>query len=271
MTSASATIRVGAALAPGRDTVTTPDTPPPAPRAGAAKPNPFLEIAVTIVVPSLVLIQLSGDDWLGRVGALMLALAFPVGWGLWDGMRRHKVNWLAVIGAVSTLITGGIALLQIDTQWLAVKEASISALIGLVVAASAWTRRPLIQALVFDASLFDVDRIRQRLAKRRSEAEFEARLRTGTLLLAGTFAFSAVANFFLTRWVVTSPSGSEAFNQELGRLTLLSYPVIAIPSMLMMMALMWWLAQSASRLTGLTVAELFGPEPTSPPAGPGQP
>lgn len=124
---------------------------------------------------------------------------------------------------------------------------------------------------MFDASLFDVDRIRQRLAERRSESEFEARLRTGTLLLAGTFAFSALANFFLTRWVVTSPSGSEAFNQELGRLTLLSYPVIAIPSMLMMMALMWWLAQSASRLTGLTLAELFGPEPAPPPSGSGQP
>ena len=249
----------------------THDTPPLARRADAAKPNPFLEIAVTIVVPSLVLMQLSGDDRLGRVGALVLALAFPIGWGLWDGMRRRKVSWLALIGVVSTLMTGGIALLQIDTQWLAVKEASIPALIGLVVAGSAWMRRPLIHALVFDASLFDVDRIRQRLSERRSEAEFEARLRTGTLLLASTFAFSAVANFFLARWVVTSPSGSEAFNQELGRLTLLSYPVIAIPSMVMMMALMWWLAQSASRLTGLTMAELFGPEPAPPPPGPGQP
>lgn len=237
----------------------TPTDPARAADASAARPNTFVEIGVTILVPSLVLMQLSGADRLGSAGALLLALAFPVGWGVWDGLRRRRVNWLAVIGVFSTLATGGIALLQIDTQWLAVKEAAVSGVIGVVVAASAFTRRPLIHALVFDAAIFDVARIRQRLSERRAEAAFDARLRQGTLGLAGTFAFSAAANFFLTRWIVTSPSGSEAFNHELGRLTLLSYPVIALPSMVMMMALMWWLARCASRLTGLPVAELFGP------------
>jgi len=66
-------------------------------------------------------------------------------------------------------------------------------------------------------------------------------------MLAGTFLFSSVMNYLLARWVVTSPAGTEAFNAELGRMTLLSYPVIAIPSMLMMMGVMFYLARGARR------------------------
>jgi hypothetical protein len=66
-----------------------------------------------------------------------------------------------------------------------------------------------------------------------------------------------VANYLLARWVVTSPAGTEAFNQELGRLTLLSYPVIAIPSTVMMMALLWWLARQAKALTGLDMGDML--------------
>ncbi|MFY9514340.1 MAG: VC0807 family protein [Rubrivivax sp.] len=130
----------------------------------ATKPNPLLEIAVTIVAPSLVLMSASGP--LGPTGALLAALALPVGYGLWDGWRRRRLNWLALVGVLSTLLTGGIGLMQLDAQWLAVKEAAVPALMGLVIAASAWTRRPLIHALVFDAALLDTARIQSLLAAR---------------------------------------------------------------------------------------------------------
>lgn len=222
-----------------------------------AKPNALLEIGITILVPALILMQLSAETRLGPTRALLLALAFPLGWGLWDGWRRHKLNWLAVLGVVSTLLTGGIGLLALDAQWLAVKEAAVPGLIGLVILGSTWTRNPLIRLLVFNATLFDTERVHRALAERGTEAAFEARLRTGTLLLACTFFFSSVANYVLARWVVTSPAGTEAFNEELGRLTLLSYPVIAIPSTVMMMALLLWLARGARALTGLKLGDML--------------
>lgn len=225
------------------------------------KPNPLIEIVVTIVVPALILTNLSGKERLGTVGALLFALALPLCWGLWEAATRRKVSWLAVLGVVSTLLTGGIGLLELDPYWLAVKEAAVPSLIGLVILGSAWTRTPLIRMLVFNAQLFDVDKVHQALEERRSTEAFEQRLRQGTVLLAGTFFFSAVANFILTRWVVTSPAGTEAFNQELGRLTALSYPVIAIPSMLMMMAVMYWLARGARSLTGLPLADMLQGNP----------
>lgn len=223
----------------------------------AAKANPLLEIAVTIIVPAIVLMKFSGVDSLGPLNALLLGLAFPLVWGVWEGLRRRKLSWLAVLGVFSTLLTGGIGLMALDAKWLAVKEAFVPSLIGLVIMGSVWTRRPLISLMVFNASVFDVDRINAALQAKGNTQAFQACLRQGTVGLAGTFFFSAVANFVLTRYVVSSPAGTEAFNQELGRLTLLSYPIIAIPSMLMMMGLMYWLARQAKALTGLDMNDML--------------
>lgn len=233
------------------------DTSPPAPPRPASNGNPLLEIVITILIPAVILMQLSRPDRLGTAGALVLALAFPVGWGVLEGVRRRKLNWLAVLGVVSTLLTGGIGLLKLDPQWLAVKEAAVPGLIGLAVLGSNWTRWPLIRILVFNPALFDVPRIQQALVERRNTVRFELRLRTGTMLLAGTFFFSSAMNYVLARWIVTSPGGSEAFNEELGRLTLLSYPVIALPSMAMMIGLMYWLARGAKTLTGLDLGDML--------------
>ena len=222
-----------------------------------SKPNPLLEIGITVLLPAFILMKLSSPERLGPLGALALALAFPLTWGLWDGVRRRKLNWFSVLGVVSTLLTGGIGLLKLDAQWLAVKEAAVPGLIGLAVLGSTFTRSPLIRVLVFNAQLFDLAKVNQALAARRNTVPFELRLRTGTFLLAGTFFFSSAANYLLARYVVTAPAGTEAFNEQLGELTLMSYPVIAIPSMLMMMGLMYWLARSARQLTGLDLGDML--------------
>ena len=86
------------------------------------KPNALLEIAITIVAPAIILMKFSGAADLGPLRSLLLALAFPLGWGLWDGWRRRRLNWLSVLGVISTLLTGGIGLLQLDAQWLAVNK-----------------------------------------------------------------------------------------------------------------------------------------------------
>ena len=224
-----------------------------------SKPNPLLEIGITVLLPAFILMKLSSPERRGTLGALLVALAFPLAWGMWDGVRRRKLNWFSVLGVVSTLLTGGIGLLALDAQWLAVKEAAVPGLIGVAVLGSTFTRSPLIRVLVFNAQLFDVEKVNQALAARRNTVPFELRLRTGTFLLAGTFFFSSAANYLLARYVVSAPAGTEAFNEQLGRLTLMSYPIIAIPSMLMMMGLMFWLARGAKQLTGLELGDMLQP------------
>ena len=227
------------------------------------KNNPFVELIVTIVLPSIILMKLSGADRLGTVGALVVALAFPFVWGVIDLVRQRKVNYFAVLGIISVLLTGGIGLLKLDAQWLAIKEAAIPGAIGLVVLISVWTNRPLIRMLVYNPTIVNVDRIHHALALRQSEPAFESSLRRATILLAGTFFFSSFMNYVLAKWIVQSPSGSEAFNEELGRMTLLSYPVIAIPSMIMMIAVFFYLINSARKLTGLDLSEMLNQETES--------
>lgn len=220
-----------------------------------AKPNPLLELLITLVVPSLILMKLSDPQDLGAVNALLLALVFPLAWGVRGLLREHKLNLFAALGVVSILLTGGIGLLQLDTQWLAVKEAAIPGLIGLAVAVSARTRAPLVRVLLYTPALMDVERIQRNLAERDNHVAFESRLKIATWMLAGSFFFSAAMNYFLATWIVTSQAGSPAFNEELGRLTLLSYPMIALPSMLIMMAALYFLARSIRELAGLKLTD----------------
>lgn len=104
---------------------------------------------------------------------------------------------------------------------------------------------------------FLVDRVQAELAARGNARPFEARLANATWMLGGAFFFSAAMNYFLATWIVVRPAGSAAFNEELGRLTLLSYPVIALPSTLMMMFILYYLARAIHALTGLTLTDFL--------------
>ena len=226
-------------------------------RMNATKPNPLVEVLIAVVIPAVILMKLSGPEQLGALPALLLALAFPLGWGARDLLRSRKVNLFAAIGLVSVLLTGGIGLLQLDSQWLAVKEAAVPAIIGIAVLLSTRTRYPLIRTLLFNDKLLDVVRIEAILEQRGLRLRFEQRLQQATYLLSGTFFFSAAMNYILARWLVTSPAGTEAFNDELGRMTLLSYPMIAIPSMIMLMAIFYYLWKTIHGLTGLSLEEIM--------------
>ncbi len=215
----------------------------------------MIEMLITLILPSIVLMKLSGPEELGTVNALLLALAFPLFWGARSMLRERKVNMIAVLGLVSVLLTGGIGLLQLDPQWLAVKEAAIPGLIGLIVVGSVFTRKPLVRMLLLSPAVMNVDRIQENLLQRGNTAAFESRLKSATWMLGGSFLFSSTMNYFLATWIVTSPAGTQAFNEELGRMTLLSYPVIALPSVLIMMALFYYLSRALNELAGLKLTE----------------
>jgi len=221
------------------------------------KPRPLIDLLVSIIIPSVILMKFSAEQNLGPSTALILALAFPICWGLYELLKYKKVNYIALLGLVSVLLTGGIGLLQLDTQWLAIKEAAIPGVIGIAVLVSTQTRYPLIRTLLYNPKIMNVDKIKLKLSELDATAMFEARLLKATYFLGGTFFFSSVMNYILARWIVTSPAGSIAFNEELGQMTLLSYPVIAIPSTLMMMAIFYYLWRTIHGMTGLKLEEIL--------------
>ncbi len=223
------------------------------------KPRPWVDLLVSIVIPSVILMKFSGDAHLGPVNALIIGLAFPLGWGLFELIRYHKKNFIAVLGLISVGLTGGIGLLELDAGWLAVKEAAVPAVIGLAVLISTRTKYPLVRTLLYNPKVLDVDKIHRSLEEKGSVDEFEARLLKASYFFAGTFLFSSIMNYVIARWIVTSPSGTEAFNEELGKMTLVSYPMIAIPSMIMMMLIFYYLWRTIRRLTGFTLEEVMAP------------
>ncbi|MFT5504296.1 MAG: hypothetical protein ACI845_000935 [Gammaproteobacteria bacterium] len=226
------------------------------------KPRPLIDLLLSIVVPSVILMKFSDDSDLGASGALILALAFPIGWGLYELIRFKITNYIALLGLVSVLLTGSIGLLRLDAQWLAVKEAAIPAILGTAVLISAWVGHPLIKKLLYNPKVLNTVRIEQILREQGHSEVFDGRLLKATYFLSGTFFFSAVMNYWLAKWIVISPTGSAAFNEELGQMTLMSYPIIAIPSMVMMLAIFYFLWRSVHGLTGLKFEEIMAPSLT---------
>lgn len=225
--------------------------------ASQHRPNPFSDLIFSIAIPSFVLMKLSGNDNLGATGALLLALAFPIGWGLFSIFYYKSFNFIALLGLISIALTGGIGLLKLDPQWLAIKEATIPALIGIAVLVLARTRYSLIKLLIYNPSIMNVEKIKERLSLAGQQTHFDARLLMSTYWLAGTFLFSAIMNYVLAKWLVVSPAGSEAFNEELAKMTMLSYPVIALPSTLAMFAIIYFLWKSIHDATGLQFEEIL--------------
>jgi hypothetical protein len=111
--------------------------------------------------------------------------------------------------------------------------------------------------MVYNPKFINVEMIRQRLKESDNSGAFESRLQNATYLLSSTFLFSSAMNYILATVVVTSPAGSASFNEELGRMTLLSYPVIAIPSTLMMIGIFYYLWRTINGLTGLKLEEVL--------------
>ncbi|TCI02355.1 MFS transporter [Corallincola luteus] len=226
-------------------------------RTPTHKPRPMIDLMVSVILPSIILMKFSGESELGAAGGLIAALAFPLGWGLFELVRYRKYNFIALLGLASVSLTGGIGLFELDTQWLAIKEAAIPAIIGIAVLVSTFTPYPLVKALLFNPDVMDVNKIKQRLEEHDSATAFERRLMKATYFVAGSFGFSAVMNYVLAKYIVTSPAGTQAFNEELGQLTLYSYPMIALPSMVMLMAIFYYLWRTIHDLTGLELEEVL--------------
>lgn len=230
------------------DQAPTPQTgpePTPPPKGG------FLaNLAFNIIIPVFILSKLSAEDSLGPSLSIVFALAFPIAYGLWDLKQSGKVNPFSVLGVVSVFLTGGISLLELDPQYIAIKEAAIPAIIGIAVLFTQRTRFPLVRTLILNAQLVRVDALYEALAQNDNTALFERRMGQASFIVAGSFFVSSILNYVLAKIILVSPPGTSEYSEELGKMTALSYPVIALPSMIILMLAIWFVFSQIKKLTG---------------------
>lgn len=219
--------------------------------------NLLVNLLFNIIIPTVILTKFSGDDYLGTTNSILVALAFPIVYGIRDMATRGKVNLFSVLGVFSIVLTGGISLLGLDPRYLAIKEAAVPATFGLATLVSLKTPYPLVKTFIYNDTLLDIPAIDQRLAENGNRQPFERRLTMASLLVAASFFLSSLLNYLLAIFIVTAQPGTVEYNEQLGKMTALSFPVIALPATLVMMAAMLYLFSGITRLTGLDIEHVI--------------
>ncbi len=214
-------------------------------------------LGFNIVIPALILSKLSGEHYLGPVLAVVAALAFPVIYGLRDYRLAHKPNFFSILGVFNVLLTGGMSLLNLDPKYIAIKEAAIPSLIGLATLISIYTPYPLVRTFLFNEQMMQVEKVHAALEHHNALAKFEYHLTMASYMVAGSFFLSAALNYGLAKYLLVSPPGSTELAQELGKMTALSFPVIALPCTIVLAGALYYLLSNIQKLTELTLDDIF--------------
>ncbi|MBU61591.1 MAG: hypothetical protein CMI26_03710 [Opitutae bacterium] len=243
--------------------------------------NIWLNFGFNLILPILILRK--GDDWLGDplsvllnapsdgplVGSFILVLAvlFPIGYGIWDLLRRKRWNIISILGAVSAFLTGGIGLVPGATvEMFAIKEAALPGLFAILTVATLNTKKPLVKLFLYNPDVINVDRVETALEERSAKAKFDRLLAQCTWYIASTFILSAILNYTLARIIVkTEPHINKAsFNDEVGSMMGWSFPIISIPCMIVTAFAFWQLIKGIKSHAGLSIEEvLVGAEQVS--------
>lgn len=219
--------------------------------------NILATLAFNIIIPAIVLSKFSKPDHLGSVYALIIALAFPLSYGLYSFYKTKKTNMISVLGFVSVLLTGTIGLLKLSAEWIAVKEAAIPFIIGVAVLISIKTKYPLVKTFLYNDKIFDIEKINRKLEENNNVYALEKKLQLSSVFLSFSFFLSSFLNYALAEIIIKSPTGTVAFNEELGKMTALSYPVIALPSTIVMFFVLWYVIHSLKTLSKLSLEEMY--------------
>ena len=221
------------------------------------KENFLINILFNIVIPTLILSKLSGGDELGVKWALIVALSFPIIYGLRDLKRSGKFNVFSALGILSISLTGGMALLKLPPEYIIIKEATIPALFAIATLISLKTPYPLVKTFIYNDKILQIDKVSAALNTNGTEQEFDKALVNATYLMTLSFILSSILNYILAKILLVSAPGTEAFNAELGKMNALSFPVIAVPATIIMMLALFYLFKRIKALTHLELEDIL--------------
>lgn len=231
----------------------------------------LLNVLLSVLAPVMVLdhCSVSGPEFwqLGTAPAMCVALALPLGFGVWTFWQSRRVEPLTLFGLLGTVLTGVVTIyantgggeaIRPDTPWwYAAKEAAIPLLLCGAVIVTARRQDSLLRLLLYSDSLFDIPTIEKAVAERDRQTAYDALLWRSSLFLGLSLVISAVGNFILSLCfllpVLDAPAAQQAleYNYAVSRMTWWGYLVIGVPLLITLVAVIRHLISRLETLTGL--------------------
>lgn len=251
-----------------------------------ADEHPLANILVNVIVPVMILSFLSKDPalqqllgkaakpWhLGPVKAIVIALALPIGYGIWYFVKTRKPNFFSGLGLASVVLTGALTLYLWNKDGtvkpnagllFGIKEACIPLILGIAILWSHRTANPLIRLFLYNDSIFDIPKIEARVAELTARADYDRVLLGATRLFAASFFLSSLMNLGLAQWFfrgfdATAIDALEVYNGIVAKITGWGFAVIGVPILVFLFFTLMRLLAGLRRLTGFKDHDLMLP------------
>ncbi|MGJ8674198.1 VC0807 family protein [Rubritalea sp.] len=245
-------------------------------QAAAKEENPLINIIVNVLLPTIILSKLSKEGeavyQLGPSLAMVVALALPLGYGIWHWAKHKKFNIFSCVGLGAILLTGLITIFLWKSPEakphvaliFGLKEAIQPLILGSLFIITRRSSSPLFRTFIYNDTIFDVKRIEQSVAEKQQISEYEGLIWKCTLLFFGSFCVSAVLNlglsfYFLHDLEASNPDWRTVYNEQVGRITFWGFLVIGAPLMIVAFYILYTMVNGLEKLTGLDRETLLVP------------
>jgi len=242
---------------------------PIAEKAAPPQDNPFANIIINVLAPVLVLSYLSKEGeklWhVGPMWAMVVALALPIGYGLWHYFKYRQMNVFSIVGLLSVLLTGAITIYlwtggegvrKNAALLFGIKEAIQPLILGSLFLITHKMGKPLFNVFLYNDTVFDLPRIERAIAEKNHEENYQSLLWKSTLLFFGSFLISSIMNlclafYFLGDLDPLSTDWKQLYNKDVAKITGWGFVVIGVPLLVVSGFILWYLIAGLKRLTGL--------------------
>ncbi|MDZ4662651.1 MAG: VC0807 family protein [Pseudomonadota bacterium] len=244
-----------------------PKSPQPQTKADSQGPlGVAIDLVFNLVLPVYILEKFShrlGEN--GAVWALVIALSFPLGFGLYDYIVNKKQNWASILGFVNTVFTGVFAVIGLTRNWYIVKEIIVPLILGIYVLMTLRKgSKPFIEKLIYNDRVLNIALIEERLRRQNQIDRLHSHLAKSTQYFSASFFLSAILNFLVANHVFTdieyfwlSSERAALRNLQIAQMTKLGYLMIALPCMVITMVVIWFLLNGLTKITKLSLNEIM--------------
>lgn len=237
----------------------------------------LLNVLLSVLAPVLILDNCSatGDKlWhIGTTWAMVVALALPIGCGIYSLVTERKIEAMTAFGLLGTILTGVVTIyantgdalaIRPDTPWwYAAKEAIIALLLAGAMIVGGGKEGSLLRACVYSDALFDIRRIEAAVREKSLQTGYNAVLNRAALMTAGSLLFSAAMNFGLALYfllpVPDMPAAEQAiqYNYAVSKMTWMGYLIIGVPLLATLFLVIRYLGKALQKLTSLPDKEVY--------------